>query len=82
MLSRCRLIAVMAHENPGVLPEVWRSYINLNEARVAAASALRDPRVLGVAIVEDGNPLRFVEWIGATHEGVGPVVHFRDCESA
>ena len=80
MLPRCRLIPVMAHESPGVVPEAWRSYLNLNEARVAAAAALRDTRVLRIAIVEDGNPLRFVEWMDANHD-VDPVV-LRNCESA
>ena len=81
MLPRCRLIAVTAHESPGVVPEAWRSYLNLNEARVAAAAALRDVRVLGIAIVEDPNPLRFVEWIDASHEAVDPVVHLRNSPS-
>ena len=62
----------MAHENPGVVTEAWRSYLNLDEARMAAASALRDARVLGVAIVEDGNPLRFIEWIDGGHAAVIP----------
>ena len=77
MLPRCRIIAVMARGSPGVLPEAWRSYLSLNEARVAEAAALQDARVLGIAIVEDGNPLRFVEWIDASHEAVDPVVHLR-----
>jgi hypothetical protein len=55
VLSRCRIIAVMARGSPAVLPEAWRSYLNVDEARTAAAAALRDARVLGVAIVEDGN---------------------------
>ena len=58
----------MARESPGMVPEAWRSYLNVNEARIAAAAALRDMRVLGIAIVEDGNPLRFVEWIDASHQ--------------
>ncbi len=45
----------MARGSPAVLPEAWRSYLNVDEARTAAAAALRDARVLGVAIVEDGN---------------------------
>lgn len=75
-----RIIAVMAQGSPGVLPEAWQSYLNLDEARTGAAAALRDTRVLGIAIVEDGNPLRFVEWIDTSHKGVHPVVRLRDSE--
>ena len=52
----------MSQEIPGVLPEAWRCYDNLDEARIGALSALRDARVLAVAIVDDHNgPLRLVE---------------------
>ena len=71
----------MARGSPAVLPEAWRSYLNVDEARTAAAAALRDARVLGIAIVEDGNPLRFVEWIDASHETVDPVVQLRNGQS-
>jgi hypothetical protein len=53
----------MAQGTPGVLPEAWQSYANLDEARFGAQAALRDGRALAVAIVEDSNPLRLVEWI-------------------
>ena len=80
MLHTLRIVAVMAEGHPGVLPEVWRSYLNLEEARMGAAAALRDTRVLGIAIVEDGNPRRFVEWIDASHKEVDPLARLRDLE--
>ena len=80
MLPRCRLIAVMARESPGVVPEAWRSYPGLSEARIAAAAALRDTRVLRIAIVEDGNPLRFVEWFDGAHEAPDAAVRLHDVE--
>jgi hypothetical protein len=42
----------------------------LREARLGAAAALRDTRVLSIAIVEDGNPLRLVEWIDSQPQGI------------
>jgi len=57
----------MSKGTPGVLPEAWRSYANVEEARIGARSALQDARVLKVAIVEDDdNPLRLVEWTDVT----------------
>jgi hypothetical protein len=57
----------MAQGSPEMLPETWQSYVTLDEARIGARTALRDARVLEVAIVEDHNkPLRLVEWIGVT----------------
>jgi hypothetical protein len=67
---RLRLLIVMAQGGPGELPEAWRSYARIEDARASALEALRNPQVLRVAIVEDGsrsfgsvNPLRFVEWV-------------------
>jgi hypothetical protein len=59
---RFRILALMSEGTPGALPEAWRSYGNLDEARIGARAALQDARVLRVAILEDCNPLRFVEW--------------------
>ena len=59
---RFRILAVMSEGTPGAVPEAWHSYANLDEARTGARAALRDARVLRVAILEDRNPLRFVEW--------------------
>ena len=67
---RLRLLIVMAEGRPGTLPEAWRSYGQIEEARASATEALRNPHVLRVAIVEDGsgligpNPLGLVEWVG------------------
>jgi hypothetical protein len=54
----------MSHGIPGAVPEAWQCYDNLDEARIGALNALRDARVLGVAIVDDHTgPLRLVEWM-------------------
>ena len=60
---RLRLLIVMAQGLAGVLPDAWRSYARIEEARASALEALRNPQVLRVAILEDNNPLRFVEWV-------------------
>ncbi len=66
---RLRILAVMSQGIPGVLPEAWRCYGNLDVARL---SALRDARVLGVAIVDDHNgPLRLVEWMTTSNKRAG-----------
>jgi hypothetical protein len=65
--NRFRLLIVMAQGPAGALPEAWRSYAQIEDARASALEALRNPKVLHVAIVEDGsettNPLRLVEWL-------------------
>jgi hypothetical protein len=65
---RLRLLIVMVQGLAGALPEAWRSYARIEDARASASEALRNPQVLRVAIVEDEhgstNPLRFVEWVG------------------
>ena len=65
---RLRLLIVMARGLAGPLPEAWRSYARIEDARASALVALRNPLVPRVAIVEDGlgstGPLRFVEWVG------------------
>lgn len=67
-----RILAVMAVGLPGVLPEVWRVYARLEEARVAALNVLRDPRVRGVAILDDHNgPLSLVEWMAPSDQAAG-----------
>ena len=62
-LHRLRILVVMSQGVPGMLAEAWQTYANLDDARLGARRARRDPRVLAVAIVEDGNPLTFVEWM-------------------
>ena len=61
---RFRLLATMVHGTAAALPEAWRSYRNVDEARLAAKAMMRNQRVLRVAIVEDRIPLQFVEWVG------------------
>jgi hypothetical protein len=61
---RLRLLLVMAQEPAGAVPEAWPSYARIEDARASALRALRDPQVLRVAILEDNNPLRLVEWVG------------------
>ena len=61
---RFRLLAIMDHGKSSALPEAWQSYRNVEEARMGAQQMLHNHRVLRVAIIEDGIPLRFVEWVG------------------
>ena len=58
-----RLLATMVKGTPGGLHEAWRSYRNVDEARLAARHMVRDRRVLEVAILEDRPPLQFIEWV-------------------
>ena len=60
---RFRLVATMVQGTAAVLPEAWRSYRNVDEARLAAREMLRNQRVLRVAIVADDPPLQFIEWV-------------------
>jgi hypothetical protein len=83
---RFRLLIVMAQGRPGELPEAWRSYSQIEDARASALEALRNPQVLRVAIVEDGsrsfgsvNPLRFVEWVNFDSSTVGPTDSMGRC---
>ncbi len=61
---RFRLVATMAQGLADTLPEAWRSYPGVDDARLAARQMLQDPRVLQVVIVEDRPPLRFIESVG------------------
>ena len=51
----------------GTLPATWRSYSNIEEARLSALAMMREPRVRRVAIVEDINVLELVEWMDPRH---------------
>ncbi len=58
-----RRVAAMAQGAAGALPEAWRTYGNVDEARLAAREMMPDRRVLRLASVE-GRPARqFIEWI-------------------
>jgi hypothetical protein len=61
---RFRLLATMVQGTAAALPEAWRSYGNIDEARIGGREMLHNHRVLRVAIVEDRIPLQFVEWVG------------------
>jgi hypothetical protein len=72
---RFRLLIMMARGPAGALPEAWRSYADIEEARASAREALRNPQVLQVVIVEapigSASPLRSVEWVGCRPRGDG-----------
>jgi hypothetical protein len=56
---RLRLLLVMAQGSAGAVPEAWRSYVHIGDARAGALEAPQNPQVLRVAIVEDDHkPLR------------------------
>ena len=59
---RFRLLATMVQGTAAALPEAWRSYHTIDEARFAAREMMRNQRVLRVAIVADYPPLQFIEW--------------------
>lgn len=61
---RLRLLLVMAQGPAGAVPEAWLSYAQIEDARASAVAALTNPQVLRVAIIEDNNLLRLVEWVG------------------
>ena len=61
---RFRLLATMVQGTAAALPEAWKSYGNVAEARIAAREMMRNHRVLRVAIVADRIPTQFVEWVG------------------
>ena len=53
----------------GTLAATWRSYSNIEEARLSAMAIARDSRVRRVALVEDINVLELVEWIDLRRTG-------------
>ena len=73
MQHRFRLLTEPGGGIAGRLPETWRSYSNLEEARVSALAMLRDSRVRRVAIVDDINVLELVEWIVSPNHVDPPV---------
>jgi hypothetical protein len=73
MHHRFRLLTEPGGGIAGRLPETWRSYSNVQEARLGALAMLRDPRVRRVAIVDDINVLELVEWIVSRNHVDAPV---------
>ena len=61
---RYRVLATMVQGTAATLPEAWRSYGSIEEARGGAREMFHNHRVLRVAIVEDRIPPQFVEWVG------------------
>ena len=53
----------MRRGNGSNLPGAGSRYLALDDAREAARELLRDERVLGVTVVADTAPPRFVEWV-------------------
>ena len=45
------------------IPEVWKRFTTLDEARNSVKQMYHDDRVLRVFIVTDEAPPRFVEWV-------------------
>jgi hypothetical protein len=60
---RYRVLATMVQGTAATLPEAWRPYGSVEEARGSAREMLHNHRVLRVAIVEDRIPPQFVEWV-------------------
>ena len=60
---RYRVLATMVQGTAAALPQAWRSYGSIEEARRGAREMFHNHRVLRVAIVEDRLPPQFVEWV-------------------
>jgi hypothetical protein len=69
MHHRFRLLTDAMPGIAGTLAATWRSYSNIEEARLSAMAIARDSRVRRVAIVEDINVLELVEWIDLRRTG-------------
>lgn len=58
-----RLVITVKRGSASGYPAAWTPYATIEQARAAAASALREERVLRVAIVRDVGSGVFVEWL-------------------
>lgn len=58
-----RLRPIMRQGTASSIPEVWRRFSTVEEARQAVKQMYHDDRVLRVSIVTDTAPPRFVEWV-------------------
>jgi hypothetical protein len=63
-----------------MLPATWRSYSNIEEARLSALAIVRDSRIRRVAIVEDIYVLELVEWIDLPHADDRSAASVLDCQ--
>ena len=58
-----RLVITVKRGSASGYPAAWTAYATIEQARAAAASVLREERVLRVAIVRDVGAGAFVEWL-------------------
>jgi hypothetical protein len=61
--SRFRLQPIMRQGTPSSIPETWRPFATVEDARKAVKQMYQDDRVLRALIVTDEAPPRFVEWV-------------------
>jgi hypothetical protein len=53
----------MRQGTPSSIPETWRPFATVEDARKAVKQMYQDDRVLRALIVTDEAPPRFVEWV-------------------
>jgi hypothetical protein len=58
-----RLVLSVRRGSASSVPDAWRSYPTLEQARAAAAVLLRHERVTRIAVVRNESPPAFVEWL-------------------
>jgi hypothetical protein len=58
-----RLILSVRRGSASSVPDAWRHYPTLEQARAAAATLLRHERVTRIAVVRNEAPPAFVEWL-------------------
>lgn len=63
MESHFRLRPIMRQGTAASIPETWRRFSSIEEARQAIKPMYHDDRVLRIFIVTDDAPPRFVEWV-------------------
>jgi len=58
-----RLRPIMRQGTASSIPETWRHFATIAEARLAVKQMYHDDRVLRAFIVTDTAPAQFVEWV-------------------
>ena len=58
-----RLIVSVRRGSASSVPDAWRHYATLEQARTAAAALLRHERVTRIAVVRNEAPPTFIEWL-------------------
>jgi hypothetical protein len=61
--SAFRVRPIMRQGTASSIPETWRPFMTLEEARQAVKQMYHNDRVLRVFIVTDTAPPQFVEWV-------------------